>query len=126
MIWMLIRSMHTHNYWKYGNKGATGFVRFVTGSSSLIEQRMQVQFNCLTGAARWPIAHSCSSVLELSVNCTNYSDFEADFVRFGRVHHHHHNYNVPFCACVGHVVHSSVLSRHYWHIHNFVLFMCIQ
>ena len=58
---------HVYSYLKtmIGNmatKELQAFVRFMTGSSSSIEQRMQVQFTCLTGAARRPIAHTCSSL----------------------------------------------------------------
>ena len=51
------------------------FLRFVTGSSSLVTKSI----GCLTGTARRPIAHTCSSSLELSSQYMNYGDFERDF-----------------------------------------------
>ena len=56
------------------------FLRFATGSSSLVTGSVTVEFNCLTGIARRPIAHTCSSSIELSSQYTNFEDFEGDFV----------------------------------------------
>ncbi len=42
------------------------FVRFVTGSSVLLNNKITVSFNSLGGLARRPIAHTCSYILELS------------------------------------------------------------
>lgn len=39
------------------------FLRFITGSSVCIDKKIEITFNNLTGAARRPIAHTCS--------CTN-------------------------------------------------------
>ena len=41
----------------------SAFLRFVTGSSSLLAKGIQVSFNNLTGMARRPISHTCSCEL---------------------------------------------------------------
>ena len=41
------------------------FLRFTTGSSVMMESKIKVLFNNLDGLARRPIAHTCSSSLEL-------------------------------------------------------------
>ena len=61
------------------SKELQSFLRFVTGSSSLITNTILVQFNCLSGVARRPIAHTCSCSLELSVQYINYNDFAQEF-----------------------------------------------
>ena len=48
------------------------FLRFVSGSSSLTTNRIHVTFNHLSGAARRPIAHTCSCSLELSLFCAHF------------------------------------------------------
>lgn len=55
------------------------FLRFVTGSSVCGTENITVQFNALTGLARRPIAHTCSSLLELPCTYTSYLEFEREF-----------------------------------------------
>jgi hypothetical protein len=55
------------------------FVRFVTGSSVLIDGNISITFNGVSGAARRPFAHACSSQLELSYNYSTYLEFAAEF-----------------------------------------------
>ena len=55
------------------------FLRFVTGSSVCIADKLEVEFNGLTGLARRPIAHTCSNCLELSAAYTSYPEFEREF-----------------------------------------------
>lgn len=57
----------------------TSFLRFVTGSSSLILDDISVMFNRLSGVARRPISHTCSCVLELSTDYLTYLDFSQEF-----------------------------------------------
>lgn len=57
----------------------TSFLRFVTGSSSLIPDDISVMFNRLSGVARRPISHTCSCVLELSTDYLTYLDFSQEF-----------------------------------------------
>ncbi len=51
------------------------FVRFVTGSSVLLNNKITVSFNSLGGLARRPIAHTCSYILELSTTYQTYQEF---------------------------------------------------
>lgn len=55
------------------------FLRFVTGSSSMMANQISISFNKLTGIARRPISHTCSCVLELSTEYLSYLDFSGDF-----------------------------------------------
>ena len=55
------------------------FLRFVTGSAVLTSKRIAVTFNSLSGLQRWPIAHTCDSVLELSTSHSSYPKFEHNF-----------------------------------------------
>lgn len=55
------------------------FLRFVTGSSSLIEQGIQVSFNSLTGIGRRPISHTCTSEIHLSTSYVSYVEFSEEF-----------------------------------------------
>lgn len=56
------------------------FLRFVTGSSVLTSDTINVSFNTLGGAARRPIAHTCSNLLELSnTYCTFFLEFVEEF-----------------------------------------------
>ena len=55
------------------------FLRFVTGASVAVCPTITVQFNLLSGLARCPIAHTCASVLELSVSYETYMDFASEF-----------------------------------------------
>ena len=59
----------------------TRFLRFMTGSSVLINEGIKVVFNNLTGAARRPISHTCSCSLELSLSYTTFPEFEAEFTK---------------------------------------------
>ena len=61
----------------------TRFLRFVTGSSVLINEGIKVVFNNLTGAARRPISHTCSCSLELPLSYTTctFPEFEAEFTK---------------------------------------------
>ena len=58
---------------------AQRFLRFVTGSSVCLANVITVEFNGLSGLARRPIGHTCSSSLELSTNYDTYLDFAAEF-----------------------------------------------
>ena len=52
------------------------FLRFTTGSSVLLGSKISVIFNSLSGLARRPIAHTCSSILEFPSTNLNFLDFE--------------------------------------------------
>ena len=41
------------------------FLRYVTGSSALVVDAINVRYNGLSGFSRRPISHTCTSVLEL-------------------------------------------------------------
>lgn len=49
---------------------AQRFLRFVTGSSVCLSTKITLTFNGLTGAARRPMAHTCTSDLVLPHTCT--------------------------------------------------------
>lgn len=55
--------------------GVRDFLRFVTGSSALVVDDIYITFNGLGGLSRWPIAHTCSSTLELSTTFATYIEF---------------------------------------------------
>ncbi len=55
------------------------FLRFVNGSSVCTVEKLEVQFNMLSGLARRPIAHTCSNILELSATYQSYSEFMKEF-----------------------------------------------
>ena len=55
------------------------FLRFVTGSSVAVSKNISIIFNSLSGAARRPIAHTCSCELELSVNYSTSIEFTNEF-----------------------------------------------
>ena len=54
------------------------FLRFVTGSSVCLTNKLQITFNCLSGFSSRPIAHTCVFTLELSTNYGNYMQFTAE------------------------------------------------
>lgn len=53
------------------------FLRFVTGSSVLVSECIEVKFNSLSGIARL-IAHICSYTFELPTSYTTYQEFEEE------------------------------------------------
>ena len=55
------------------------FLRFITGSSVLTNEDINISFNALTGIARRPIAHTCSSLLELPYTYNTYLEFVSEF-----------------------------------------------
>ena len=54
------------------------FLGFTTGSS-VLGSKISVLFNSLSGLARCPTAHTCSSILELPSTYLNFIDFEQEF-----------------------------------------------
>ncbi len=55
------------------------FLRFTTGSSVMISEKLVITFNSLSGFTRRPIAHTCGCTLELSSSYTTYNEFETEF-----------------------------------------------
>ena len=55
------------------------FLRFTTGSSVLLNNRITVTFNSLSGLARRPIAHTCGCIIELPSSYMTYPEFEMEF-----------------------------------------------
>ena len=55
------------------------FLRFTTGSSVVIAERINVIFNAQSGLSRHPIAHTCGCTLELPSTYASYLDFEQEF-----------------------------------------------
>ena len=51
------------------------FLRFTTGSAVLSSLPLKVIFNSITELARRPMAHTCNSTIELSVDYTSFNDF---------------------------------------------------
>ena len=60
------------------NAEVRNFLRFVTGSSTLVDE-IKVTFNGLSGLSRRPIAHTCSCTLELPVSYATYLEFAQEF-----------------------------------------------
>lgn len=52
---------------------------FVTGSSVLVDERITISFDNLTGLARRPISHTCDCGLELPISYATYPEFEFEF-----------------------------------------------
>ena len=61
------------------NEEARRFLRYTTGSSVLIGQRITVSFNSLSGFTRRPTAHTCGCELELPSTYLSYLEFEKEF-----------------------------------------------
>ena len=55
------------------------FLRFTTGSSVLIAERISIVFNAQSGLSRHPIAHTCACTLELPSTYASYLEFEQEF-----------------------------------------------
>lgn len=55
------------------------FLRFVTGSSVMVAQPINISFNCISGFVRRPISHACDCGLELSIDYSTYMEFEVEF-----------------------------------------------
>jgi len=51
------------------------FFRFVTGASMYIVTNIKVEFHTLSGLDHRPMAHTCSSTLELPTSYKYYEDF---------------------------------------------------
>lgn len=58
---------------------AKKFLRFITGSSVLTSDPINVSFNALTGITRRPIAHTCSNMLELPHTYNTFLEFVEEF-----------------------------------------------
>ncbi len=58
---------------------AQQFLRFVTGSSVCFAVNISVSFNTLSGFTRRPIAHTCSSTLQVSAMYGTYTEFVEQF-----------------------------------------------
>ena len=58
---------------------ARSFIRFVSGSTSCMANQLEIEFNTLSGFSRRPIAHTCSSTLEISSTYDSYPEFEKEF-----------------------------------------------
>ena len=52
------------------------FIRFATGSSVVVANKINISFNNLSGLARRPISHTCDSGLELSIAYSTFPEFE--------------------------------------------------
>ena len=55
------------------------FLRFVTGSSVLIDKPITVTFNALSGFARRPTSHTCACSLQLPTTYVTYPEFAREF-----------------------------------------------
>lgn len=55
------------------------FLRFTTGSSVCISDKITVTFNRLSGLSRRPTSHTCDCTLELSTMYGSYSEFSNEF-----------------------------------------------
>lgn len=61
------------------NEELRNFLRFITGSSVCITDKISITFNSTSGFTRHPIAHTCGCVLELPVSYMNYHDFYSEW-----------------------------------------------
>ena len=53
------------------NENVGHFLRFITGSSICPTNKIQITFNCASGFARRPTAHTCAFTVELSTDYAN-------------------------------------------------------
>ena len=58
---------------------AKRFLRFVTGSSVVTGEEITLSFNALSGAARCPLAHTCTNLLDLPYTYSTYLEFVEEF-----------------------------------------------
>ena len=56
------------------------FLRFVTGSSVILDKKISISFNSLCGLARRPISHTCGCTLELPATYMTYPTFAEEFL----------------------------------------------
>lgn len=56
------------------------FIRFVTGSSVMIKEKISVEFNGNEGLKRAPISRTCNCVLDLPSTYLTYPEFEDEFL----------------------------------------------
>ena len=56
------------------------FLRFVTRSSVMINKKIRITFNALSGLVRRPISHTCSCTLELPLTYPTYPEFAQEFI----------------------------------------------
>ncbi len=54
-------------------------LRFITGSSVIIDREIKVSFNSLSGLCKRPISHTCDCVIELPTTYDTYVEFEEAF-----------------------------------------------
>lgn len=74
-VWLFLRKF-------IGNMSVSelrAFLRFVTGSVVICVKKIYVAFNNSVGLARCPIAHTCTSTLELSSTYNTLPEFENEF-----------------------------------------------
>ena len=56
------------------------FLCFVTGSSIMIDKKIRITFNSLSGLVRKPISHTCSCTLELPLTNPTYPEFGEELI----------------------------------------------
>ena len=56
------------------------FSKFVTGSSVMLDKKMTITFNNLSGLARRPISHTCGCTLQLSTTFLTYPEFAEELL----------------------------------------------
>ena len=62
------------------NEDLRNFLRFTTGSSVVLNKKISVTFNSLSGIARRPISHTCNCTLELPGTYLTYPEFAKEFL----------------------------------------------
>ncbi len=62
------------------NNDLRSLLRFITGSSVILNNEISVSFNSLSGLARRPISHTCSCLIELSTSYMSYPEFEKEML----------------------------------------------
>ena len=65
-------------------------LRFITGSCTCSANNIKINFNQLEGLGRRPIAHACSSTLDLPTSYSTYTDFAEEFDNV--LHNREHTY----------------------------------
>ena len=66
--------------WKLEPKDLQNFLRFVTGSSVMINEKICVEFNGIEGLLKVPTSRTCNCVLALPSTYLTYPEFEDEFL----------------------------------------------
>lgn len=74
-------SLHLQRFIREINEKHLGqFLRYCTGSDLFLSKLIKITFTNMSEFTRRPVAHTCTFLLELSSNYSNYSEFRSEFL----------------------------------------------